>query len=100
MYGMWYQSGGKAGDKPIPEIQELFDLYDKMKMTADPEERLKLGKQIIQSHVDNVWIIGTVRYPTIAIVNKNMKNVPRDGIESYRLYSPGYTNPEQYFFKQ
>ena len=37
-----------------------------------PDEGISIGKQIIQSHVDNVWMIGTVRYPAVAIV-KNLR---------------------------
>ncbi len=99
-YAKWYESGGKAGEEPIPEIKELQDLFDKMTGTADEAERTRIGKQIIRSHVENVWIIGLVRYPAIAIVKNNFKNVPRDAIQSWRLMTPGYTNPEQYFFKK
>ncbi len=32
-----------------------------MQTMADPDERVAIGKQIIQSHLDNAWMIGTVR---------------------------------------
>lgn len=96
----WYATNGEQGEEPTPDIKALQDWYDQMQTTADPDERVRIGKQIIQSHVDNVWMIGTVRYPAVAIVKNNFRNVPQDVIQSWRLKSPGYTNVEQYWIEQ
>ena len=100
LYGLWYETGGKGGEKPTGELRRLQELYDKMKVTIDEKERTKLGKEIIRSHAENVWVIGIVRYPALCIVKNNFRNVPEDGIQSYRLMTPGYLNPEQFFIKQ
>ena len=44
-------------------------------------------------------MIGTVRYPAVAIVKNNFRNVPETVIQSWRLKSPGYTNVEQYWLE-
>ena len=95
----WYATNGEAGEEPTPEIKQLQEWYGQMQTTADPDERVAIGKQIIQSHVDNVWMIGTVRYPAVAIVKNNFRNVPETVIQSWRLKSPGYTNVEQYWIE-
>ena len=96
----WNASQGAAGEEPAPELRELIDLFEEMKITVDEAARTEIGKKIIGSHVDNVWVMGLVRYPAIAIVKNNFKNVSRDGVQSYRLMTPGYLDVEQFFFDQ
>ncbi len=94
----WNESQGAAGEEPAPEIRQLIDWYEQMKVTVDEAKRTELGKNIIRSHAENVWIIGLARYPAIAIVKNDFKNVATNGVQSYRLMTPGYLNPEQFFF--
>ena len=100
LYGLWYATQGKKGEKPTGGIRRLQELYDKMKVTTNKEEKLKIGRKIISLHVENLWAIGLVRLPALCIVKNNLRNVPKDGIQSWRLKTPGYLNIEQFFFKQ
>jgi len=101
LYGVWYATEGKGGEKPIPEILELQQLYDQLKETTNTEQKLKLGRSILKSHAENVWYVGLVNYPYPIVVKNNFKNVPKEGIvHDWRLASPGYYNPEQFFFKK
>ena len=74
-YAQWYESGGKTGEEPIPELKKLQDLYDQMKLTVDDRKRTEIGRELIRSHVENTWMIGLVIYPALAIVKNNFKNV-------------------------
>ena len=101
LYGVWYATGGKGGEEPIPEIRELQQLYDQLKETMDSDQKLELGRSILRSHAENVWYVGFVNYPYPIVVKNNFKNVPQEGIvHDWRLVSPGYCNPEQFFFKE
>jgi len=57
LYGIWYATGGKSGEEPTGDIRKLQELYDKMKETVNEEEKLKIGREIISLHVNNLWVI-------------------------------------------
>ncbi|KAF2959197.1 peptide ABC transporter substrate-binding protein [Thermotoga sp. 38H-to] len=79
LYGQWYNSGGKGGEEP-PEgsdIRKIYELWEKVKMTVDEEERDKLFREIVNIHKKNIWYIGTVGEPIWPVVVKTyFKNVP------------------------
>ncbi|MCX7796311.1 MAG: ABC transporter substrate-binding protein, partial [bacterium] len=101
LYGIWYATEGKGGEEPIPEIRELQKLYDQLKETIDPVKKLNLGRAILRSHARNIWYVGLVNYPYPILVKNNFRNVPKEGIvHDWRLLSPGYWNPEQFFIKE
>ncbi|MCD6290731.1 MAG: ABC transporter substrate-binding protein, partial [Anaerolineae bacterium] len=99
-WGNWYVTGGKAGEEPTGDAREAQKIYDELKMTTDADKQVELMTQIYRLYLKNVWSIITVgRYPAPMIVKKNFRNVPEKGINAWPLKSPGYTRPEQYFFK-
>jgi len=101
LYGLWYATEGKGGEEPIPEIRELQKLYDQLKEATDPVKKLNLGRSILRSHARNIWYVGLVNYPYPIVVKNNFRNVPKEGIvHDWRLLSPGYWNPEQFFIKE
>ncbi len=100
-YGFWYDTGGKSGEEPIPELREAQILFDKITTTPDEGERERLSKELLLTHGKSLWSIPTVStFPAPYIVKNNFRNVPNEGYMVWSLYSPGYTNPEQYFFKK
>jgi peptide/nickel transport system substrate-binding protein len=101
LYGVWYATEGKGGEEPIPEIRELQKLYDQLKESTDPVKKLNLGRSILRSHARNIWYVGLINYPYPIVVKNNFRNVPKEGIvHDWRLVSPGYWNPEQFFIKE
>ncbi|MGQ9632386.1 MAG: ABC transporter substrate-binding protein [bacterium] len=100
LYGIWYATGGKGGEEPRGDLRRLQLLYDELKSTVDEKKKLELGRQILSMHAENSWIIGITREAAIAIVKNNFKNVPEDVIQDWRLISPGYVNPEQFYIEQ
>jgi peptide/nickel transport system substrate-binding protein len=101
LYGRYYQSGGKEGEKPTPEVLEAQNLWDQVKMTMDRTEQTELVKRILRLSVENFWAIGTVAgIPMVGVVSDEMGNVPEKAAYVKTFNSPGNTHPEQYFIKQ
>jgi peptide/nickel transport system substrate-binding protein len=76
----WFLSNGKRGEEPPAEIKDLWDTWLLMRQTGDREERIRLGKKLARSQVENLYGIGAVG-GTIspAVVTDRLNNVPGDG---------------------
>ncbi|NMB45715.1 MAG: ABC transporter substrate-binding protein [Firmicutes bacterium] len=104
----WYLTDGKGGEAPpTEELQQLIDLYEQLKMTVDPDEKLRVGQEILQLHAENVWSIGTVGLvPSamcIGVVKNYFGNVPDEShgaVSDCMFDSPGNGHPEQFFIRQ
>ena len=100
LYGLWYETKGKSGEEPPPDIRRLQTLFDQVLVTVNTEERAKLGQEIMRLHEENVWVIGVVQLPfQPVVVSKDLINVRKAGIASFRLQHIGQTWPEQVSFK-
>lgn len=102
MSGNWWQSNGKKGVKPAPDLLKQLELLNEGKGKS-PEERIPYGKQILQLLVDNNWVIGTVGVSPallgVAIIGNNFGNVPDLVTGSTPGQTPGNARPEQFYFK-
>ncbi|MBN1351441.1 ABC transporter substrate-binding protein [candidate division KSB1 bacterium] len=100
LFGRYYQTNGKSGEKPPPRIQRLIDLYEEMKLVvADENRRRKLAHEILRQHTDECYWIGILRVPQPAILKNNFKNVPDNVIYDWRIYTPDYLGVEQFYFE-
>lgn len=100
-YALWYNSGGKSGEEPPPEIKRLYELWDQIVVTVDEQERDRLVRELVGLHAKNIWMIGTVgEIPQPVVVKNYFRNVPKDLIWDDLLRSPGNAFPEQFFIKQ
>lgn len=99
----WFSSNGARGEAPpegTPE-RRAYDIYARVRATADPDELVALMQELVQLNVDNLWYIGTVGdMPHIVIVKNNFRNVPEVAVSDWLQKTPGNTWPEQYFWKQ
>ncbi len=60
-WAAWKTSGGKDGVEPPADVKKLYELTEKfMQYPLNTPESNKLGKQIVDIHVKNLWKIGTV----------------------------------------
>ena len=74
----WLHSQGQQGEEPPQQIKDLYKLWEDLRKTADPKERIRLGKKLVRSQAENLWGIGTVGEtfdPTI--VSNRLHNVPQ-----------------------
>lgn len=100
LFGSWYATNGQSGEEPPPNIRKLQQIYDQMKGTVDEKARIPLGRQILQAHNDNVWIIGTITQPFFPfIVNSDLVNTPASYIDSYRMGHESVAMPEQVAYR-
>ncbi|MBI4758811.1 MAG: ABC transporter substrate-binding protein [Chloroflexi bacterium] len=101
LFGIWYKSGGKLGEKPPEEFKKAMDLYDKYKVTVDPKEQVKIGKELVKMAGENLWVNGTVgMVPNVVVVKDNLKNVPKDFTTDWIIMSPGTLDPPQFYFEK
>jgi peptide/nickel transport system substrate-binding protein len=99
-WGVWYYEHGAAGEEPSEETRAAQLLYDEFKVTTDPARQIEIGKQIVQMHAENAWVIGTVGMPpSIVVVKNNFRNVPEESVTDWIFMSPGNLDPFQFFFK-
>ena len=76
----WYLSEGESGEEPEPEARQVLEWYEDFRMNMDPEHRLELGKKILASQAENLWVIGTVGLaPQPLVVSTRLRNVPTRG---------------------
>lgn len=100
LFGEWYASGGRSGEEPPPLLRRLQELYDQLTRAPDDETRLRLGREILAMHDENVWIIGTVSAPfQPVVVADDLVNVKEEAVGSYRTGHEGVTWPEQLFYR-
>jgi peptide/nickel transport system substrate-binding protein len=102
LYAQWFQSGGTKGDEPPPKIKEIMDKFRKG-FTVPEEERVKLGKEIWQTVVEEVHTIATVGLSPAAqgtrIVKNTMGNIPTRMYNSPDGKTPGISRTPSYYFK-
>jgi len=100
LYGLWYATQGKSGEKPPQEILRLIELYEKFASTPSEKARTLIGRDILRVHSRNLWMIGILgELPRPLVVNNNFRNVPADVFDDYRMQCEGKLNPEQFFIK-
>lgn len=97
LYGLYFQSSGKAGVKPPPEHQQLLDWYQELRATPDENRRLELGRAVLKQWSEQCYVIGICRAPVLAIISDRFKNVPQELNYDYRLRSPGHFGIEQFY---
>lgn len=100
IHGSYYQSGGRLGVKPPPELQRLVDWYLEMRSTPDDARRSDLAGRILKQWAEECYVIGICRGPIVAIVSDRFQNVPDAISYDYRLKSPGYLSIEQFFIDE
>ena len=101
MYGRYVARRGKSGVPPSAEFQRLLDWYAELAgCYGDEERKLDLGRRILSQWVDECYIVGIARKTEIAIVSNRFGNMPDTMIQSWRLMTPGYLGPEQFYIDE
>ena len=100
-WSRWYRSGGERGWEPPPEVKKSIEWWEVLRRTADVDERIAMGKKILQSQAENLWAIGIIGLgPHPVIVSDRLRNVPRNGYWGWdsRWSWPYY--PETWYLKR
>ena len=101
LFKTWYDTNGKEGVEPPAPWKKIVELQDEAK-SAGPDRQAEIAKEIYTLWVDNLYDIGTVGLTAldqgVAVVNKNLKNVPENLTKDWALRTPGNGKPEMWFF--
>ncbi len=100
MYGPYYESSGKIGEKATGDIALLQEYMGKMLAATTLAEMDSWAKKIAELHEKNIWIIGiTGGSPTFVVVKNSFRNVPAGLFNTDELRYLGIANPVQFFIR-
>lgn len=101
-FGRWsYDPENKFSAEPPEQIKALVDLYEQLKVAPNDEERIRLGREILKQHDENVWIIGTMPMPYVPmVVADDLRNVRPEAVASFRQHYEGATDVAQLYFAE
>jgi peptide/nickel transport system substrate-binding protein len=93
----WYQTGGRRGIKPAPDMLRALEAFDKARSTLDPKKQEKWFKVVTDIAADNLWTIGTTKYPGhIKIINPRLRNIPTTFLPWHR---GDWGRPDLWFYE-
>jgi peptide/nickel transport system substrate-binding protein len=99
-YAKWSLSGGRAGKEPFAELKALMELWQRG-YTARGAERIRIGKEILMTHVDQVFSIGILAMGLsqygIHLARNDLGNVPDRVVNSVSIRS--LARPQTFYFK-
>lgn len=100
-WGQYYETKGVAGEKPsLPEVAKLSKLYKGWRTAPSVEDQAKIWHQMLSIFTDQVYTIGIVsgtQQPVV--VNKLLRNVPKEGIYSFEPTAYfGHYLPDTFWF--
>lgn len=95
----WFATNGANGEEPPAEVKDLYQkclTFSTVKPGSD--EYIKLGKEIITTTTNNLWMIGTVVSPRVVIISNKLGNTPTEGTFAYdyNFWNP-YKGDSWYF---
>lgn len=111
-YGRWFSEGGffgqlKTESAAMPEpdadhpLRRSMQAYVDALAAGDPAEQVSAFRPALDIAAENVWTISIASPPPeIAIVDKNMGNVPERAVVSSTYMSPVNLGIETFFFKE
>ncbi|MFW6058537.1 MAG: ABC transporter substrate-binding protein [Phycisphaeraceae bacterium] len=96
-YRRWHQSEGEAGATPSTEIASLFELWNRIEVEPDAQQRIRLWQEINAINRENLWVTGLVgEVPKLVLKHERFRNVPDRAVYGFVFRSPGVTAPECY----
>ena len=76
-----------------------MELYGDYVSEPRPDERLRIGKELIRLSTESLWSIGTIgEIPSPIIVSNRLRNVPETILNEHILQTPTNARPQQFFF--
>ena len=101
-WALWYVTGGEGGIEPPAEVKRNLDRWERMTATLDLDEKIGLGKEILASQADNLWVIGTVGEVPLPMPRSNkLRNFPERGGHDWSIGSwTGPQHPSQFYLAQ
>ncbi len=84
-WGQYVETKGKNGEAiDIPQASQLKSLYRDWLSTADHTEQVRIWREMLKNHAENLWSIGTISGALQPIVvDKQLRNMPVKGLYSW-----------------
>jgi len=80
-WSVWYQTEGRLGIEPPSAMRQLQLWGDELRTTMDEARRVEVGKNILRSNAENLWVIGAVGLATHpVVVSSRLRGIPGNGI--------------------
>jgi len=99
-WARWYTTEGAEGEEPPEDVKNLTKWWEELQMTVDPAKRVEVGRNILRSQAENLWVIGVVGLsPKPVIVKNNIGNFVKEGLHGWDVVWTCYTHPESFFFE-
>ncbi len=101
-WAAWKKSGGQEGIEPPADAQRLWDLAAAFVLVPlGSEESNKIGKEVADIHMKNLWKIGLVGNIVSPVIVKNtVGNFKPFTAKTYDYYWAYPFRPQQWFFKE
>ncbi len=100
-WGRWLASDGAEGVEPTEDAKRIYELVDQLSLLPiGSDEAAEVGAEVVQLHVDNLWLIGIVGdVASPAVVHNNMGNVTTHTFRSFDYYWNLPYRPYQWFLR-
>ncbi|MDB5888202.1 MAG: peptide transporter, partial [Rhodocyclales bacterium] len=100
LWVQWFESNGKQGEEPAPNMKKRMALYEKWMVANQQKEADDLLKQIFELAADEFDVLGTVG-PTklTGVRNSRLTNVVDNMPSSWAYPTPAPVLPQQWFYK-
>ncbi|MEO1442802.1 MAG: ABC transporter substrate-binding protein, partial [Chloroflexota bacterium] len=101
-WGRWLETDGTEGIEPSEDAQRVYELVDQLSLLEiGSEEAAEVGAEVVQLHVDNLWLIGIVGdVASPAVVHNNMGNITTHTFRSFDYYWNLPYRPFQWFLSE
>jgi peptide/nickel transport system substrate-binding protein len=102
-YGRWFQSNGAQGKEPPPPMKQAMEMW-KQAFGVEPEEQVRLGKEIWKIALETQWTIGVVgqsgAVEGIQVAKTDLGNVPSAYANINLSWPPNISRPATYYWKK
>ncbi len=101
-WAAWKQSGGKQGIEPPEDVKKLYDLAAQfIQVSLGSDKSNKIGHEIVDIHVNNLWKIGTVGNVLGPVYHRNdLKNFRPFTAKSFDYYWAYSFRPVQWYLSK
>ncbi len=101
LWGEYIDTNGATGVKPPQYVYDMMaDINAFQGAVAGSDESNEIGARLVQSVVDNLLFIGTVKAVAPIYYSNTLKNVPEFKTQSYAYYRTYPYRASQWFFDE
>ncbi|MBW7883529.1 MAG: ABC transporter substrate-binding protein [Caldilineaceae bacterium] len=101
-WATWKATGGAGGVEPPDDVKKVYELAGEfIRYPLGSEESDRIGREIIELHVKNLWKIGVVGNLVAPVYRHNkVGNIPDFTVQSYDYYWAYPFRPQQWFLRE